>query len=283
MAYRFLRFPGGKGKAVTLSYDDGSIYDQTLLDILNRHGMKCTFNLNSSRLNTENALTVQQVQTLLEEGHEVAVHGANHYASGLVRPAEGIRDVLHCREALEATFGRIIRGMAYADSGITRFLDSNNYETVRNYLKELGIVYSRTLGEDNNRFELPTDWFAWMPTAHHANPKLMEYIDQFLALDLASLYCANQYPRLFYLWGHSHEFHCSENWDLLESICAKLGGNNDIWYATNIEIYDYVTAYQSLHWSADSKRVYNPTLFTLWFVIGEKMYAIAPGETLVIE
>jgi len=283
MAYRFLRFPGGKEKAVTLSYDDGSIYDQTLLDILNRHGMKCTFNLNSSRLNTENALTVQQVHTLLEEGHEVAVHGANHYASGLVRPAEGIRDVLHCREALENTFGRIIRGMAYADSGITRFLDGNNYETVRNYLQQLGIVYSRTLGEDNDRFELPTDWFAWMPTAHHANPKLMEYIDQFLALDLSTFYCASQYPRLFYLWGHSHEFHCSENWDLLESICTRLGGNNDTWYATNIEIYDYVTAYQSLHWSANSKRVYNPTLFTLWFAIGEKMYTIAPGETLVIE
>ena len=134
MAYRFLRFPNGKSKAVTLSYDDGSSFDQTMVDILNRYGIKCTLNLNSCRLDTEDALTVAQIEKMLEQGHEVAVHGANHYASGLVRPAEGIRDVLHCREALETTFGRIIRGMAYPDSGINRFIDGNNYETVRNYL-----------------------------------------------------------------------------------------------------------------------------------------------------
>ena len=283
MAYRFLRFPNGKSKAVTLSYDDGSSFDQTMVDILNRYGIKCTLNLNSFRLNTEGALTVAQIEKMLEQGHEVAVHGANHYASGLVRPAEGIRDVLHCREALETTFGRIIRGMAYADSGINRFIDGNNYETVRNYLNQLGIVYSRTLGKDNDSFELPTDWYAWMPTAHHASPNLMELIDKFLALDNNTGYTAMRYPRLFYLWGHGYEFHYSNNWDLLESICAKLSGKDDIWYATNIEIYDYVMAYQSLHWSADSKRVYNPTLFTLWFSIDDSMYTIAPGETLVIE
>ena len=283
MAYRFLRFPNGKSKAVTLSYDDGSSFDQTMVDILNRYGIKCTLNLNSCRLDTEGALTVAQIKKMLEQGHEVAVHGANHYASGLVRPAEGIRDVLHCREALETTFGRIIRGMAYADSGINRFIDGNNYETVRNYLNQLGIVYSRTLGKDNDSFELPTDWYAWMPTAHHASPNLMELIDKFLALDNNTGYTAMRYPRLFYLWGHGYEFHYGNNWDLLESICAKLGGKDDIWYATNIEIYDYVMAYQSLLWSADSKRVYNPTLFTLWFSIDDSMYTIAPGETLVIE
>ena len=282
MAYRFLRFPNGKSKAVTLSYDDGSSFDQTMVDILNRYGIKCTLNLNSWRLDAEDSLSVAQIKKMLEQGHEVAVHGAKHYACGLVRPVEGIRDVLHCREALEATFGRIIRGMAYPDSGINQFIDGNNYETIRNYLQQLGIVYSRTLGKDNDDFDMPTDWFSWMPTAHHANPNLMEYIDKFLTLDPNTGYVARRNPRLFYLWGHGYEFHYNQNWDLLESICAKLGGHEDIWYATNIEIYEYDTAYQSLIWSADSKRVYNPTLYTLWFAIGDDQYSIAPGETLLI-
>lgn len=282
MPYRFLRFPNGRAKAVTLSYDDGSCYDEKLLDIINRYGLKCTFNLNSARIGAKDALTATQVYQLLDQGHEVAVHGANHLASGIVRPVEGIRDILKCREYLEQTFSRIIRGMAYADTGIRHFIDGNCYENVRQYLTDLGIVYSRTIGGDNDCFDLPSDWFAWMPTAHHANPKLPEYMESFLNLDISSLYCADQHPRLFYLWGHSHEFHFSDNWHLLERIGQTLGCRDDIWYATNIEIYDYVTSYHSLVWSADSQRVYNPTLIPVWFTVGSKMYCVHSGETVEI-
>lgn len=59
----------------------------------------------------------------------------------------------------------IVRGMAYPDSGITYFTNNATYDGVKNYLKELDIVYARTLGGDNNFFALPQDWHAWMPTA----------------------------------------------------------------------------------------------------------------------
>lgn len=283
MPYRFLRYPEGKMKAVTLSYDDGSCYDLKLLEIINRYGLKCTFNLNSNVLYGEEKLTIGQINSLLADGHEIAVHGAHHMANGIITPTEGIQDVLRCREMLEQTFGRIIRGMAYPDSGILRFSGSNSYETVRNYLKYLGIVYARTLGSDNDRFDLPTDWLAWMPTAHHSNPNLVEYIDKFLSLDINQLYCADQYPRLFYLWGHAHEFHFNNNWNLLENICQKLGHCEDIWYATNMEIYDYVTAYSSLVWSADSTQVYNPTLIPIWFIVGNNVYHIDPGQVITTQ
>ena len=65
MDYRFLRFPDGKGKAVTLSYDDGTIHDVKLSEIINRYGLKCTFNLNSERLLSGNGLTVEQAKKLL--------------------------------------------------------------------------------------------------------------------------------------------------------------------------------------------------------------------------
>ena len=46
MRYRFLRFPGGRDKAVTLSYDDGNRNDIKFSDIITKYGLKCTFNLN---------------------------------------------------------------------------------------------------------------------------------------------------------------------------------------------------------------------------------------------
>ena len=43
--YAFLRFPNFRKKAVTLSYDDGVIYDKRLMRILDEYGLKATFNL----------------------------------------------------------------------------------------------------------------------------------------------------------------------------------------------------------------------------------------------
>lgn len=283
MDYRFLRFPDGKGKAVTLSYDDGTIHDMKLSEIINRYGLKCTFNLNSERLLSGNGLTVEQAKKLLSHGHEVAIHGARHKASGLASSIDGIRDILVCREVLEQTFGQIIRGMAYPGSGIRRFCNGQSYETVRSYLTDLGIVYSRTLGEDNDDFELPTDWLAWMPTAHHNNPRLKEYMEKFVVTDTNACYCARRHPCLFYLWGHSYEFYAQNNWEVLENIGETLGGRDDIWYATNIDIYEYVTAYHSLICSADGRRVYNPTLIPVWFIDDTKTYCVRSGETLTLE
>ena len=284
MMDRFLRFPDGKAKAFTMSYDDGAIQDKHFSDVITRYGLKCTFNLNAT-LNNANRLTVDDVnEFILNRGHEVAVHGACHKANGNMSSVVGIKDVLDGRLYLEEKFGRIIKGMAYPDSGITRFSNNTTYETVKRYLTDLGIVYSRTLGGDNNSFLLPADWHAWMPTAHHNNPDILKYIDEFINLDLSTkIYHAARGPRLFYLWGHTYEFDTGNNWEHLEKICEKISGNDDIWYATNMEIYNYVNAYNSLELSADETIIYNPTLIDIWLDIDGKVYKVASGETIKID
>ena len=277
MKYCFLRFPNGRAKAFTMSYDDGCRADIRFSEIITKYGLKCTFNLT----NAETLSTDEVKKYILANGHEIAVHGANHRAEGAIRPIEGITDVLSSRINLEERFERIVRGMAFPDSGITK-CHTTDYETIKGYLKNLDIAYARTLGGDNNSFALPTDWHAWMPTAHHTNPLIMDYIDEFLNIDTKNCYRAAKYPKLFYLWGHSYEFDNDNNWDLLESICEKVSGKDDIWYATNIEIYEYVNAYNSLIFSADGTRIYNPTLFEIWFDIDENMYHIKSGETIKI-
>ena len=178
--YNFLRFPGGKTKALTLSYDDGCKQDIRFSKIVTKYGLKCTFNLTGG-----DAITVDEVkENFLANGHEVAVHGYFHRGEGYIRPIEGIVDVLDCRRALEERYDRIIRGMAYPDCGITSWASTTSYDRVKSYLKDLGIVYSRTLGGDNDYFALPKDWYAWMPSAHHDNPNLDKYIEKFISRDL---------------------------------------------------------------------------------------------------
>lgn len=283
MAYRFMCYPGGLRKAVTFSYDDGCEDDLRLVELFNKYGIKGTFNINSHRLINGNGISVNDAKRMIAEGHEIAVHGKFHKANGISRPIDGIRDVLTCREELEGVLGKIIRGMAYPDTGITNFSNGTDYDTVRRYLRDLGIVYSRTLGGDNNRFELPTDWYAWMPSFHHNNPEAQRFIDEFLKLDLENNYQAIRHPRLLYIWGHAYEFTSNDNWALIEDICRKIGGRSDIWYAANIEIYEYVNAYNSLIWSADGKTVYNPTLYEIFFADSNERYCVKSGETLIIE
>ena len=282
MKYVHLRFPNGKAKAVTLSYDDGSRYDMRFLETIDKYGLKCTFNLVGSNVDgNSRTMTNDYIkENIIGKGHEVATHGYFHRAQDLIRPIEGIREVYDSRIALEKEFGMIIRGMAFPDRGINALEHPEVYARIRSYLSELDIAYCRTCGWDNDSFDLPDDFLCWRPTAHHDNPKIFEYIETFMKMDVDARYCASRGPKLFYLWGHSFEFENKGNWDRLDMICKALSGDENVWYATNMEICEYVKAYQSLIYSADGMTVYNPTLFEIWFSADGELYRIGSGDTL---
>ena len=94
-------------------------------------------------------------------------------------------------------------------------------------------------------------------------------------------------PRLFYIWGHSYEFDNNDgynSWEHIENLCEKLSGKDGVWYATNIEIYDYIEAYNRLVWSAEGRRVYNPTVIEVFFELnGKQMISVKPGETVELK
>ena len=157
MRYRYLRFPEGKFKAVTFSYDDGVRQDIRFSEILNAHSLKATFNINSDSIkegSSHNLSYGEIKEHLVGKGHEVAIHGARHRAPALQRTLDGIMDVLNCRVRLEKELNTIIRGMAYPDSGIRMNQPgAADYEKIRSYLQDLGVAYSRTLGGDNDSFD----------------------------------------------------------------------------------------------------------------------------------
>ncbi len=83
----FMKLKDGKSKVLTLSYDDAVIQDIRLAEILDRNGIKCTFNINTGCYLQESAvqkqskrrMTLSEAQSLYRKSsHEVAVHSLTH-------------------------------------------------------------------------------------------------------------------------------------------------------------------------------------------------------------
>lgn len=270
-----MRFPGGLRKAVTLSYDDGVEQDRQLIEILDAAGLKCTFNLNSGCFAPEGHVWPQgqihrrlpesAVRELYRGGHEVAVHTLTHPDLTQL-PLNGIvRELLEDRRNLEALFGTLVRGAAYPYGTYS--------DDTAAALKACGLVYCRTVWSSHD-FRIPQDWLRLQPTCHHGDPQLEALCDRFLQ---DSAYNGS---RLFYLWGHAYEFEAADNWDVIRRFADRMGGRDDIWYATNIEVYDYAEAWRALRLSADGTVAQNPAAVTLWAEENGRVTEIAPGETV---
>ena len=272
----FMRFPGGKVKALTLSYDDGVEQDVRLIDIMQKHGLKGTFNLNSGLYAAEGTVytegtihrrmtKAQCLDLYMDSGMEVAVHGYSHPFLEQLPANICTQEVLKDRETLEGDYDCIVRGMAYPFGAYS--------DEVVATLQQCGIVYSRTT-VSTEKFAIPTDWLRLPATCHHKNPRLMELARNFAENS------SNRGPLLFYVWGHSYEFDADNNWNVIEEFAEYIGGKDDIWYATNIEVYDYIAAYKQLQFSTDGMRVYNPTAMTLYFECDSGVYSVASGQSI---
>ena len=82
---------------------------------------------------------------------------------------------------------------------------------------------------------------------------------------------------LFYVWGHSYEFDNDKNWDMMEELLKRVSGQDDVWYATNIEVADYIRAVRALKFSVDGKMVYNPSGCTVWIEVDGVPVALNSG------
>ena len=256
--YRLL-FPNSKQKAVTFSYDDNTIHDRRLIDIFNHYGLKSTFNLNSGRMDVEGYINSSEVPTLYK-GHEIACHGVKHLFPNQISDGELIREYWNDRLTLEKLSRQIITGLAYP------FGVQNAH--VRSALKLMGLHFGRTV-ESTKSYFFPEDFLVWNPTCHH-----QEAIDDSSIIDTFLNPPAYMQPDLLYIWGHSYEFAQADNWTDMEAICQKLSGHEDIWYATNGEIYRYKKAAEQLMESADGSRIENPTGIPIWILKDGKVEII---------
>lgn len=259
-------YPGGKKRIVTFSYDDGSKGDERLIALFNQYGVKGTFHLNGGKYVS---ITEEEAESLRRryEGHEVSCHTLRHGWPSRMPMQSVVNEVMEDRKILERLFHRPIVGMSYPSG-------SYNEDVIR-ALSACGIVYSRTTGS-TKKFLLPEDPLAWHPTCHHRDA--LALCDSFMG-DLDSQWALP----LFYIWGHSHEFRTEEDWAYIEQVVAKLAGDDRIWYATNIEIHDYMEAQSRLRISADETVFQNPTAMTVWVERNKtEIIEIPAGQTIVV-
>lgn len=279
-------FPGGKHKVLTMSYDDGKLEDRKLVSIFNKYGIRGTFNLNSGLVQQDTRIKPEEWVDLYR-GHEVATHTVTHPTIDRCPTSEIIQEILNDRIYLEKVMGYPIRGHAYPNGSYS--------PRVQRILEDLGIKYARIIGDeyasthlakqtqiacnhevvgDSNGFGFPTNFLEWKTTCHH-NHNIIEFGKTFKDLK------KKQYLYMMSVWGHSYEFDKDNNWDVMEEFCKLMSDSDDIWFATNIEIVDYMETYDRLQFAADLSFVYNPSFASAWIIVNdEQVIEIKGGETI---
>lgn len=233
-----MAFANGKNKALTLSYDDGITQDIRLIELMNKYGLKGTFNLNSELLGKSNILNRNGMRIshykvspadvrFIYEGHEVAAHTLTHpRLPGIAEDAEVIRQVEQDRLNLSELAGYEVVGMAYPCGG-----ENNDARVARLIRENTGIKYARGL-KTTGGFEPQPDLYRFLGTAYH-----LEGFDGLMELARRFVESKADTPQIFYLWGHSYEMDYEpDHWIRLEELFALLAGHEDIFYGTNREV-----------------------------------------------
>ena len=222
-----------KNKILIFSFDDGVTQDERMIEIMNRYGIKGTFNLNSELLGkscelvregvriSHNKIAPSDVRKIYA-GHEIAGHTLTHpLLPGIKDDAEIIRQVEEDRKNLSELAGYEVTSFAYPCGG------ENNDERVARLIKNhTGIKNARTITSSHS-FTLPKNIYRLNPTVYfHAETDLaFELAEKFVNMVVSE-------PKLFYVWGHSYEQDIHNTWDRFEELCRLLGGRDDIWYTT---------------------------------------------------
>ena len=131
-------FPQGKHKVLTMSYDDGKIFDRKLIEIFNKYGIKGTFHLNTGIMPVdEDRIQLSEVKELYK-GHEVSCHTSTHPTIERCPLDQVVQQVIEDRKALEDAVGYPVRGLSYPNGSYSK--------DIINLLPACGIEYSRVVG-----------------------------------------------------------------------------------------------------------------------------------------
>ena len=223
-----------KLKGLTFSYDDGVTQGIRLVELLNKYGMKCTFNINSGLLGMDGYLDregkrVDHIKIKPEdvkyiyEGHEVAAHGITHPCLARHTEEKIIEEVEGDRVKLSELCGYDVVGFAYPGGDWDRRVS----DIIKN---KTGIKYCRTVTSTHS-FAPQVNLHEFHPTVYHHKEwdKMFELGEQFLNLKTDT-------PAVFYVWGHAYEFDIHDSWDRFEEFLKMMSGKDDIIYGTNKEL-----------------------------------------------
>jgi len=224
----------GKMKAVTFSFDDGIVQDYRMIELLNKYGLKATFNLSSGLFGKSDVLWLFNKRLChyyvhadrvkcTYEGHEVAAHGVHHPHLAWQDADEIVAEVEGDRLALSELVGYEVVGLAYPFGSVD--------DRVEKVLRErTGIKYARQTPLTSS-FDVPQNLMRLNGTMH------MIRFDEMMDLGRKFIELETEEPKIFYVWGHCYEMdYESENWVRMEEFFKLISGHDDIYYGTNKDV-----------------------------------------------
>ena len=66
---------------------------------------------------------------------------------------------------------------------------------------------------------------------------------------------------------------------MIERQLDRLGNHDDVWYATNIDVFDYIAAFKALDFTVDGRFVTNRSALDVCLRLGKKTLTVHAGET----
>ena len=263
----------GKRKAFNITYDDGILQDVRFVKLLNKYGIKGTFNLNSELMKNEFewihecGMAVKRlpehVAVDLYEGHEVASHTLTHpYMQGLSEEAL-MYELGKDKENLEKLFGKQILGFAVPFD----YYD----ERIEKCVRSCGFEYGR-ISEESRSYRPCEDYFNWKAGIFHLSPDFREFVEGFWATDEELAVCQ--------IVGHAYDLDVAQMWDEMENICRKVKADGTIWSATSIELIRYIKAMRKT--VVTENVIENNSDLDLWFEIDGQIKVVEAKQIYYI-
>ena len=205
-------------KIVSLSFDDGTIYDLRFIELLNKYNIRATLNLNSELENFvwyfgDTPIERLKLNEVVEkyDGHEVCSHSLTHPYFSSLSKEEIIRQVKEDCENLSKIFNRDINAFAFP------FHDQTE-EHIQILKENLNLNYIRYSYFEESY--LPKDRYHIPLNALYNDNNLYEKLEKFKNNDLDN--------SLFVIAGHSYEFEVRNEWERIEELLKYLSSNKDI-------------------------------------------------------
>ena len=266
-------YPGGKARAFNISYDDGVVQDIRFVKLLNRYGLKGTFNLNYGLMRRnftwehECGMTIHRIPedqvVAVYEGHEIASHSYSHPYFDHASETEILKELGADQFFLERLFGGKVAGYA------TPFYYYS--DLMADCVRHCGFEYAR-ISEESNDYSVPADFYRWRGSKFHWDDDLEDFVRGFLKSDRELALCQ--------LVGHSYDLDVLELWDRMERICTWIRDNGDVWPATHLELVRYLRAMDCARIS--DREISNDSNAVLWFAVDGTTVKLQPGEKITL-
>ena len=194
-------------KIFLLSFDDGVIWDQWFIEMLNHYGIPCTFNLNSGLEDFVWHYGPHPIRRLrlaenkhIYDGHEIASHSLHHNWLDAQTDEQLNWEIGEDVRRLKLIFGKEKLGFAVP------FTACGEREVA---VIKPHVSYIR-LSQETDSFALPKDPYHIPITSLYNDPKVREKIKAFAENDLD--------VSLFVLVGHTYEFEVLHQWEQMEEL-----------------------------------------------------------------